>query len=125
SGFSSRPATAAGHPVLFAARHAGGRQGPARPRLHHRRVLQEPSRRPHRVVANCTRLPGILQIHVAGASGRLAIGRPSWASILTAWSSGAEVMSWPHGGTTPFRGESPSTTSVGTAGTVGQSAVGV
>ena len=35
-----------------------------RPRLHHRRVWQEPSRRPHRVPADRERLPGILGLSV-------------------------------------------------------------
>ena len=42
------PAAAAGQPVLSAARHAGARQVPARSRLQHRRVRQEPPGRPHR-----------------------------------------------------------------------------
>ena len=37
---------------------------PARSRLHHRRVRQEPSRRPHRVPADRERLPGILGLSV-------------------------------------------------------------
>ena len=54
------PAAAAGQPVLSAARHAGARQVPARSRLHHRRVRQEPPGRPHRGAADGARLPGIL-----------------------------------------------------------------
>ena len=54
------PAAAPGQPVLPAARHPGGRQVPARSRLHHRRVRQEPSRRPHRGAADGARLPGVL-----------------------------------------------------------------
>ena len=54
------PAATAGQPVLPASRHAGGRQVPARSRLQHRRVRQEPSRRPHRRAADRARLPGIL-----------------------------------------------------------------
>ena len=48
-----------GQPVLPAARHAGTRQVPARSRLHHRRVRQEPSRRTHRCAADRARVPGI------------------------------------------------------------------
>ena len=54
------PAATAGQPVLPAARHAGGRQVPARSRLQHRRVRQEPSRRPHRCPADRARLPRVL-----------------------------------------------------------------
>ena len=54
------PAAAARQPVLSAARHAGARQVPARSRLHHRRVRQEPPGRPHRGAADGARLPGIL-----------------------------------------------------------------
>ena len=54
------PAAAARQPVLPAARHAGARQVPARSRLQHRRVRQEPSGRPHRRAADGARLPGIL-----------------------------------------------------------------
>ena len=53
------PAAAARQPDLPAARHAGARQVPARPRLQHRRVRQEPSRRPHRRAADGARLPGV------------------------------------------------------------------
>ena len=49
-----------GSPILSAARHAGDRQVPARSRLHHRRVRQEPPRRPHRRAADGARLPGVL-----------------------------------------------------------------
>ena len=42
------PAAVARQPVLAAARHPGARQVPARSRLHHRRVRQEPPGRPHR-----------------------------------------------------------------------------
>ena len=42
------PAAVPGQPVLPAAWHAGARQVPARSRLHHRRVRQEPSGRPYR-----------------------------------------------------------------------------
>ena len=59
------PAATAGQPVLSAARHAGGRQVPARSRLQHRRVRQEPSRRPHRRAADRARLPGILGLPVS------------------------------------------------------------
>ena len=54
------PAAAAGQPELPQARHAGDRQVPARPRLQHRRVRQEPSGRPHRRAADGARLPGVL-----------------------------------------------------------------
>ena len=54
------PPATAGQPVLSAPRHARGRQVPARPRLQHRRVRQEPPRRPHRRAADRARLPGIL-----------------------------------------------------------------
>ncbi len=54
------PAATAGQPVLSAARHAGAREIPARPRLQHRRVRQEPPRRPHRGAADGARLPGVL-----------------------------------------------------------------
>ena len=46
------------------ARHSGARQVPARPRLQHRRVRQEPPRRPHRRAANGARLPGVLGLPV-------------------------------------------------------------
>ena len=59
------PAATAGQPVLPAARHAGGRQVPARSRLQHRRVRQEPSGRPHRRAADRARLPGILGLPVS------------------------------------------------------------
>ena len=45
---------------------------PARSRLHHRRVRQEPSRRPHRVTADSARLPGVLGL--ALPPGRDAAG---------------------------------------------------
>ena len=54
------PAATARQPVLSAARHAGARQVPARSRLQHRRVRQEPPGRPHRRAADRARLPGIL-----------------------------------------------------------------
>ena len=66
------PAATAGQPVLSAARHAGARQVPARSRLQHRRVRQEPPGRPHRGAADRARLPGILGLplsprrHAAG-----------------------------------------------------------
>ena len=59
------PAATAGQPVLPAARHAGGRQVPARSRLQHRRVRQEPPGRPHRGAADRTRLPGILGLSLS------------------------------------------------------------
>ena len=61
-----------GQPVVSAARHPGDRQVPDRPRLHHRRVRQEPSGRPHRRTADGARLPGVLGLplsprcHAAG-----------------------------------------------------------
>ena len=54
------PAATARQPVLSAARHPGARQVPARSRLQHRRVRQEPSRRPHRCAADRAWLPGVL-----------------------------------------------------------------
>ena len=54
------PPQLARQPVVSAARHAGARQIPARSRLQHRRVRQEPSRRPHRRAADGARFPGIL-----------------------------------------------------------------
>ena len=54
------PAATARQPVLSAARHPGARQVPARPRLQHRRVRQEPPGRPHRCAADRARLPGVL-----------------------------------------------------------------
>ena len=54
------PTATAGQPNLSAARHTGNRQVPARSRLQHRRVRQEPPRRPHRRTADRTRLPGVL-----------------------------------------------------------------
>ena len=42
------PAATAGQPLLLAAGHPGTRQIPARSRLQHRRVRQEPPGRPHR-----------------------------------------------------------------------------
>ena len=54
------PAAAARQPVLPAARHPGDRLVPARPRLQHRRVRQEPPRRPHRRAADRARLPRVL-----------------------------------------------------------------
>ena len=54
-----------GQPVLSAARHAGARQVPARSRLQHRRVRQEPSRRSHRRAADRARLPGILGLSLS------------------------------------------------------------
>ena len=47
-------------PFPICARHAGARQVPARSRLHHRRVRQEPSGRPSRFAADGARLPGVL-----------------------------------------------------------------
>ena len=54
------PAATARQPVVSTARHPGDRQVPARSRLQHRRVRQEPSRRPYRRTADRARLPGIL-----------------------------------------------------------------
>ena len=59
------PAATARQPVLSAARHAGARQVPARSRLHHRRVRQEPPGRPHRGAADGARLPGILGLSLS------------------------------------------------------------
>ena len=61
-----------GQPVLPAARHPGARQVPARSRLHHRRVRQEPPGRPHRCAADRARLPGVLGLPVP--PGRDAAG---------------------------------------------------
>ena len=66
------PPATAWQPVLSAARHPGARQIPARSRLQHRRVRQEPSRRPHRRAADRARLPGILGLSV---SSRCDAGR--------------------------------------------------
>ena len=66
------PAATPGQPVLSAARHAGARLVPARSRLQHRRVRQEPPGRPHRRAADRARLPRILGLplsprrHAAG-----------------------------------------------------------
>ena len=54
------PAATARQPVVSAARHAGDGRVPPRSRLHHRRVRQEPPRRPHRGSAHRARLPGVL-----------------------------------------------------------------
>ena len=59
------PAAAAGQPVLPAARDAGARLVPARPRLQHRRVRQEPPGRPHRRAADGARLPRVLGLPVS------------------------------------------------------------
>ncbi len=59
------PAATARQPVLAASRHAGAGQVPARPRLHHRRVRQEPPGRPFRGAADLARLPGILGLPVS------------------------------------------------------------
>ena len=66
------PAAAAGQPVLPATRHPGARQVPARSRLHHRRVRQEPPGRPHRGAADGAWLPGVLGLPVP--PGRDAAG---------------------------------------------------
>ena len=47
-------------PILSAARDAGACQVPARSRLQHRRVRQEPFGRSHRLAADRARVPGIL-----------------------------------------------------------------
>ena len=54
-----------GQPVLSAAGHPGARQVPARSRLRHRRVRQEPSGRPHRRTADGARVPGVLGLPVS------------------------------------------------------------
>ena len=59
------PAAIARQPVLSATRHAGARQIPARSRLHHRRVRQEPPGRSHCGAADGAWLPGILGLSVS------------------------------------------------------------
>ena len=59
------PTANARQPVLPAARHASTRQVPARSRLHHRRVRQEPSGRPHRFAADRAWFPGVLGLSVS------------------------------------------------------------
>ena len=54
-----------GSPSYLAARHPGDRQVPARSRLQHRRVRQEPSGRPYRCTADRARLPGILGLFIS------------------------------------------------------------
>ncbi len=54
-----------GSPSYLRPGHAGSRQGPARSRLQHRRVRQEPSGRSHRRAADRARLPGILGLPVS------------------------------------------------------------
>ena len=54
-----------GQPVLPAARHPGARLVPARPRLQHRRVRQEPPGRSHRRPADGARLPRVLGLSVS------------------------------------------------------------
>ena len=53
-----------GQPLLSADWHTDARKVPARSRLHHRRVRQEPSRRYHRVAPHGEWLPGILGLPV-------------------------------------------------------------
>ncbi len=66
------PAATSRQPVLSAARHPGDGGVPARSRLYHRRVRQEPPRRPHRIPANRARLPGVLGLPLS--PGRDAAG---------------------------------------------------
>ena len=54
-----------GSPSYLRPGHAGARQVPARSRLQHRRVRQEPSRRPHRRAADRARLPGVLGLSLS------------------------------------------------------------
>ena len=54
-----------GSPTLPEAGNAGAREVPARPRLHHRRVRQEPPRRSHRGAADGARLPGVLGLSLS------------------------------------------------------------
>src|SRR5207249_3237296 len=58
------PAAAARQPVVPPSRHANTREVPARSRLHHGRVRQEPPGRPHRRAAYGARLPGVLGLSV-------------------------------------------------------------
>ena len=53
-----------GSPTYLRPGHAGDRVVPARPRLQHRRVRQEPPGRPHRRAADRPRLPGVLGLSV-------------------------------------------------------------
>ena len=53
-------AAASRQPVLSTARHAAHGRVPARSRLHHWRVRQEPPRRSHRFASYGSRLPGVL-----------------------------------------------------------------
>ncbi len=78
------PSAIAGQPVLSAARHPGARQVPARSRLFHRRVRQEPPRRPHRRAADGAWIRGILGLSLPprrDAAGELPrhqqVARPS------------------------------------------------
>ena len=59
------PAAASGQPVLPAARDPGARLVPARPRLQHRRVRQEPPGRSHRRASDGARLPRVLGLPVS------------------------------------------------------------
>ena len=59
------PPQLAGQPDLPETGHAGARVVPAGPRLQHRRVRQEPPRRPHRRAADCARLPRVLGLSVS------------------------------------------------------------
>ena len=54
-----------GSPSYLQARHAGDRLVPARPRLQHRRVRQEPPGRPHRRASDGARLPRVLGLPVS------------------------------------------------------------
>ena len=66
------PAAVAGRDFVSAARHAVPRQVPVGPRLHHRRVRQEPPGRSSRFAADCARVPGVLGLPLS--PGRDAAG---------------------------------------------------
>ena len=68
------PTATSGKPGLAAAGYADAVQAPARHRIQHRPVRQEPPWRPHRVTADGARLPGILGLSLSprrDAAGKL------------------------------------------------------